>query len=60
MYCICYKFEQFKPELLIDMQFLIIGYDGTDPEALNRKMRVREKHLEKIEVLKNEEESQET
>lgn len=35
------------------MQFILIGYDGTDPEALNRRMRVREDHLEKIEILKN-------
>jgi len=35
------------------MQFLLIGYDGTDPEALNRRMMVRAKHLEKIEQQKN-------
>jgi uncharacterized protein YciI len=35
------------------MQFLLIGYDGTDPEALDRRMKVRGEHLEKIEILKN-------
>jgi uncharacterized protein len=35
------------------MQFLLIGYDGTDPEALDRRMKVREDHLKKIEVQKN-------
>ena len=34
------------------MQFLLIGYDGTDPEALDRRMKVREEHLEKIKQLK--------
>jgi uncharacterized protein len=35
------------------MQFLLIGYDGTDPQALNRRIKVRGEHLEKIEVLKS-------
>lgn len=35
------------------MQYLLIAYDGTDPEALDRRMKVRGEHLEKIEVLKN-------
>jgi uncharacterized protein YciI len=35
------------------MQFLLIAYDGTDQEALNRRMKVRGEHLEKIEILKN-------
>jgi uncharacterized protein YciI len=34
------------------MQFLLIAYDGTDPEALNRRLKVREDHLEKIGKLK--------
>lgn len=34
------------------MQFLLIAYDGTDPEALNRRLKVREEHLEKIGRLK--------
>jgi uncharacterized protein len=34
------------------MQFLLIAYDGTDIEALGRRMRVREDHLEKISHLK--------
>ena len=36
------------------MQFLLIAYDGTDPEALDRRMKVREEHLRKIEGLKKE------
>jgi len=28
-----------------NMQFLIIGYDGSDSEALNRRLAVREAHL---------------
>ena len=35
------------------MQFLLIAYDGTDPGALDRRMKVRGEHLEKIEILKN-------
>ena len=27
------------------MQFLVLGYDGTDPEALARRLAVREDHL---------------
>ena len=27
------------------MQFLIIAYDGTDSEALSRRMAVRERHI---------------
>ena len=34
------------------MQFILVAYDGTDPEALERRMKVRQEHLEKIEVLK--------
>jgi uncharacterized protein YciI len=34
------------------MQFLLIAYDGTDPEALQRRLNVREGHLEKIGRLK--------
>ena len=34
------------------MQFLLIAYDGTDPEALERRLKVREEHLEKIALLK--------
>jgi uncharacterized protein len=51
LYCICYKFE--LQNKLKNMQFILIAYDGTDPEALNRRMNVRGEHLEKIEVLKN-------
>jgi uncharacterized protein len=34
------------------MQFLLIAYDGTDPEAVQRRLKVREDHLGKIEYLK--------
>lgn len=34
------------------MQFLLLAYDGTDPEALQRRLKVREEHLKKISVLK--------
>ena len=34
------------------MQFLLIAYDGTDKDALSRRMSAREEHLQKIRVLK--------
>jgi uncharacterized protein len=34
------------------MQFLLIAYDGTDSEAQERRLKVREEHLAKIEGLK--------
>jgi uncharacterized protein len=34
------------------MQFLLTAYDGTDSEALNRRLKVREEHLEKVSKLK--------
>lgn len=34
------------------MQFILTGYDGTDSGALERRMKVRENHLEKIADLK--------
>ena len=34
------------------MQFLLIAYDGKDKGALERRMKVREDHLEKVERLK--------
>jgi Uncharacterized protein conserved in bacteria len=34
------------------MQFLLLAYDGTDPEALQRRLKVREEHLKKISALK--------
>jgi uncharacterized protein len=34
------------------MQFLLLAYDGNDPEALERRLKVREEHLEKISKLK--------
>jgi len=36
------------------MQFILIAYDGTDPGALERRMKVREEHLAKVGVLKRE------
>lgn len=34
------------------MQFLLIAYDGTDPGAPQRRMKVREEHFNKIGQLK--------
>jgi uncharacterized protein len=34
------------------MQFLLIAYDGTDPEAPQRRLKVREEHFKKISQLK--------
>ncbi len=34
------------------MQFLLVAYDGTDPGALERRMKSRPEHLEKIAVVK--------
>jgi len=34
------------------MQFVLIAYDGTDPDAPARRMKVREKHLEGAKKLK--------
>lgn len=34
------------------MQFLLIAYDGTDAEALERRMKSRPEHLEKTSVIK--------
>jgi uncharacterized protein YciI len=34
------------------MQFLLLAYDGTDPEAPQRRLKVREEHLNKISLLK--------
>jgi hypothetical protein len=38
--------------ILIIMQFILIAYDGTDPEAPERRMSVRPEHLDKISGLK--------
>lgn len=35
------------------MQFLLLAYDGTDPEALQRRLNVREEHLKRISLLKS-------
>jgi len=34
------------------MQFLLVAYDGTGPGALERRMKVRPDHLEKVAILK--------
>lgn len=34
------------------MQYLLVAFDGTDDEALDRRMKVREDHLHKISFLK--------
>ena len=34
------------------MQFVLLAYDGTDPEALQRRLMVRDEHLRKISDLK--------
>jgi len=34
------------------MQFLLVAFDGTDSKALEKRMKVRSDHLEKIAVLK--------
>lgn len=34
------------------MQFLLLAYDGNDPEALQRRLNVRDEHLKKISGLK--------
>lgn len=36
------------------MQFLLTAYDGSDPEAMDRRLKVRGEHLEKIAGLKKE------
>ncbi|MDX1314960.1 MAG: YciI family protein, partial [Eudoraea sp.] len=35
------------------MQFLLTAYDGTDSGALDRRLSVREDHLENVAVLKS-------
>jgi uncharacterized protein len=34
------------------MQFILTAYDGTDANALERRLKVREEHLAKIDILK--------
>lgn len=36
------------------MQFLVLAFDGTDPEALSRRLAQREKHIALIDALKAE------
>lgn len=35
------------------MQFLLVAFDGTDSEAIDRRMKARPDHFEKIGVLKS-------
>jgi uncharacterized protein YciI len=35
------------------MQFVLIAYDGEDDGALERRMKAREEHLKKIDILKS-------
>ncbi len=39
---------------LLSMQFLLLAYDGTDTEALTRRLKVRDEHLRRISGLKKE------
>jgi len=34
------------------MQFLLLAYDGTDAGAQDRRLKIRQEHLDKIEKLK--------
>jgi len=36
----------------INMQFILLAYDGTDSAALDRRLSVRQEHLDKIGKLK--------
>jgi uncharacterized protein len=36
------------------MQFLVIGYDGTDEQALSRRLAVRENHIARNDELRDE------
>ena len=36
------------------MQFLLTAYDGTDDQALERRMKVRSEHLEKVDKMTKE------
>jgi uncharacterized protein YciI len=39
-------------KIKINMQFLLVAFDGTDTEALERRMKARPGHLENVAVLK--------
>ncbi len=34
------------------MQFLLVAFDGTDADGINRRLKVREEHLSKIALLR--------
>ena len=42
----------FGKQIFFSMQFLLIAYDGTDAGALDRRMKSRPEHLEKISFVK--------
>jgi uncharacterized protein YciI len=46
--------EAFYKQIRKVMQFLLTAYDGSDPEALERRLKIRGEHLEKIAGLKKE------
>lgn len=52
----CFKFDGngFIIETLKsqNMQFLLVAYDGIDAGAQNRRLKIRQEHLDKIEKLK--------
>jgi uncharacterized protein len=50
-----HKFEKCKIDFHLKtaiMQFLLLGYDGTDSGAQDRRLKVRQKHLDKISDLR--------
>jgi uncharacterized protein YciI len=53
-YSFCFKFDKKNKLYLIRllMQFVLTAFDGTDAEALNRRLKVRGEHLDKIALLK--------
>jgi len=50
--CLLLKFGSDIYTKNISMQFLLVAFDGTDPEALERRMKARPGHLENVAVLK--------
>jgi uncharacterized protein YciI len=42
----------FAMRMEYDMQFMITAYDDIDPEALNRRLQVREQHFANVAPLK--------
>jgi uncharacterized protein YciI len=46
-------FGRINNQIISNMQFVLMGYDGTDEGALERRMKVREDHLAKVKMLKS-------